>query len=91
MMSRLNSSLPISSEARICTLGSHPCGRSWRTSRARNANVLHGRAIALGWRDDQITDVDNDQGESGGSAAWREGFSAPGHPCRHGTRLNMLP
>lgn len=35
---------------------------------------LRSRAIALGWRDDQITVVDNDQGESGASAAWREGF-----------------
>ena len=36
--------------------------------------ALRGRAIALGWRDDQIIVVDNDQGESGASAAWREGF-----------------
>jgi DNA invertase Pin-like site-specific DNA recombinase len=35
---------------------------------------LRGRAIALGWRDDQILVIDNDQGESGASAAWREGF-----------------
>ena len=36
--------------------------------------ALRGRAIALGWRDDQIIVIDNDQGESGASAAWREGF-----------------
>ena len=36
--------------------------------------ALRGRAIALGWRDDQITVIDSDQGESGASAAWREGF-----------------
>ena len=36
--------------------------------------ALRGRAIALGWRDDQISVIDNDQGESGASAAWREGF-----------------
>lgn len=36
--------------------------------------ALRGRAIALGWRDEQIIVVDNDQGESGASAAWREGF-----------------
>ena len=36
--------------------------------------ALHGRAVALGWRDDQIIVIDNDQGESGASAAWREGF-----------------
>jgi DNA invertase Pin-like site-specific DNA recombinase len=36
--------------------------------------ALRGRATALGWRDEQIVVVDNDQGESGASAAWREGF-----------------
>jgi DNA invertase Pin-like site-specific DNA recombinase len=36
--------------------------------------ALRGRAIALGWHDDQIIVIDNDQGESGASAAWREGF-----------------
>lgn len=36
--------------------------------------ALRGQAIALGWRDDQIIVIDEDQGESGASAAWREGF-----------------
>lgn len=36
--------------------------------------ALRGRAIALGWRDDQVIVIDEDQGESGASAAWREGF-----------------
>jgi DNA invertase Pin-like site-specific DNA recombinase len=36
--------------------------------------ALRGRATALGWREDQIIVIDNDQGESGASAAWREGF-----------------
>ena len=36
--------------------------------------ALRSRAIALGWREDQIVVVDSDQGESGASAAWREGF-----------------
>src|SRR5713226_4676125 len=72
-MNRLRFSLAIFSEARICISGSPPCGRSWRTSRARNVNT-HNRAAALGWRDDQIIVIDNDQGESGASAAWREGF-----------------
>ncbi len=36
--------------------------------------ALRGRAIALGWGEDQIVVVDSDQGESGASAAWREGF-----------------
>jgi DNA invertase Pin-like site-specific DNA recombinase len=35
---------------------------------------LRGRAIGLGWRDDQIMVIDSDQGESGASASWREGF-----------------
>src|SRR5690554_5399692 len=41
---------------------------------ARRQYALRGRAVALGWRDEQIIVVDNDQGESGASAAWREGF-----------------
>src|SRR6476660_4310168 len=36
--------------------------------------ALRNRAAALGWRDEQIIVIDNDQGESGASAAWREGF-----------------
>jgi len=36
--------------------------------------ALRSRAVALGWRDDQIFVIDNDQGESGASAAWRAGF-----------------
>jgi DNA invertase Pin-like site-specific DNA recombinase len=41
---------------------------------AKRQYALRGRAIALGWRDEQIIVVDNDQGESGASAVWREGF-----------------
>jgi len=36
--------------------------------------ALRARAIALGWADERIVVVDSDQGESGASAAWREGF-----------------
>lgn len=36
--------------------------------------ALRGRATALGWREDRIIVIDSDQGESGASAAWREGF-----------------
>jgi DNA invertase Pin-like site-specific DNA recombinase len=36
--------------------------------------ALRSRAIGLGWRDDQIIVIDCDQGESGASATWREGF-----------------
>ena len=35
---------------------------------------LRGKAIALGWDADQITVIDIDQGQSGASAADREGF-----------------
>src|SRR5882757_4198342 len=41
---------------------------------AKRQYALRGRATALGWRDEQIIVIDNDQGESGASAAWREGF-----------------
>ena len=41
---------------------------------AKRQYALRGRAIALGWRDEQIIVIDNDQGESGASASWREGF-----------------
>jgi DNA invertase Pin-like site-specific DNA recombinase len=41
---------------------------------AKRQYALRGRAVALGWRDDQIIVIDSDQGESGASAAWREGF-----------------
>jgi DNA invertase Pin-like site-specific DNA recombinase len=36
--------------------------------------ALRSRAVALGWREEQIIVIDNDQGESGASAAWRKGF-----------------
>lgn len=35
---------------------------------------LQGRAVALGWPVEQITVIDHDQGQSGASAADREGF-----------------
>jgi DNA invertase Pin-like site-specific DNA recombinase len=41
---------------------------------AKRQYALRGRATALGWRDDQIIVIDSDQGESGASASWREGF-----------------
>ncbi len=36
--------------------------------------ALRTRATALGWSEDQVVVIDSDQGESGASAAWREGF-----------------
>lgn len=36
--------------------------------------ALRRRAIALGWRDEQVVVIDHDQGQSGASSADREGF-----------------
>lgn len=36
--------------------------------------ALRARATALGWAEDRIVVIDSDQGESGASATWREGF-----------------
>lgn len=36
--------------------------------------ALQSRATALGWSAEQIVVIDTDQGESGASASWREGF-----------------
>jgi len=36
--------------------------------------ALRARAIALGWSESRIVVIDSDQGESGASASWREGF-----------------
>lgn len=44
------------------------------TESTKRQYALRGRAIALGWTDDRVIVVDSDQGESGASAAWREGF-----------------
>lgn len=44
------------------------------TESTKRQYALRARAIALGWDDDRIVVIDSDQGESGASAAWREGF-----------------
>ena len=36
--------------------------------------ALRTRATALGWADERVVVIDSDQGESGASASWREGF-----------------
>jgi len=41
---------------------------------AKRQYALRARATALGWPDDRIVVIDSDQGESGASATWREGF-----------------
>ena len=40
--------------------------------------ALRGRAVALGWREDQIIVIDSDQGESGASSGLARGLSASG-------------
>lgn len=44
------------------------------TESTKRQYALQGRAIALGWTNDAIVVIDSDQGESGASSAWREGF-----------------
>jgi DNA invertase Pin-like site-specific DNA recombinase len=44
------------------------------TESAHRQYDLRSRAIALGWTDEQISVIDIDQGQSGASAADREGF-----------------
>ncbi len=44
------------------------------TESTKRQYALRGRAVALGWADERIVVVDSDQGESGASASWREGF-----------------
>jgi DNA invertase Pin-like site-specific DNA recombinase len=41
---------------------------------AKRQYALRSRATALGWPEEHIVVIDADQGESGASAAWREGF-----------------
>jgi DNA invertase Pin-like site-specific DNA recombinase len=36
--------------------------------------ALQARAKALGWSDEHVIVIDSDQGESGASASWRQGF-----------------
>jgi DNA invertase Pin-like site-specific DNA recombinase len=44
------------------------------TESTKRQYALRARATALGWSEDRIIVIDSDQGESGASAAWREGF-----------------
>ncbi len=44
------------------------------TESTKRQYALRARATALGWSDEGIIVIDSDQGESGASAAWREGF-----------------
>ena len=44
------------------------------TESSRRQDDLRGRAIGLGWPGDRVIVIDVDQGQSGASAADREGF-----------------
>lgn len=44
------------------------------TESTKRQYALRSRATALGWPDDRVVVIDSDQGESGASATWREGF-----------------
>src|SRR5699024_7554631 len=44
------------------------------TESAHRQYDLRGRAVALGWAEEQVTVIDIDQGHSGASSADREGF-----------------
>jgi len=44
------------------------------TESTKRQYALRQRAVALGWPDDNVIVIDCDQGESGASASWREGF-----------------
>ena len=46
------------------------------TESATRQYALRARAVALGWHEDRIVVIYSDQGESGASATWREGFLA---------------
>jgi hypothetical protein len=52
----------------------HPQQVIHHTECAHRQYDLRSRAIALGWTDEQIVVIDIDQGQSGASAADREGF-----------------
>lgn len=44
------------------------------TESTQRQYALRGRAVALGWEEDQITVIDSDQGRSGASINGRDGF-----------------
>lgn len=44
------------------------------TESTQRQYALRRRAVTLGWPDERIVVIDNDQGQSGGSASEREGF-----------------
>ena len=59
----------------ICMFASQRFARSWKIPRAPSGrSAPRERAIALGWPIERVQVIDCDQGQSGASAADREGF-----------------
>ena len=56
------------------------------TESATRQYALRQKAIALGWQAEQIVTIDTDQGQSGASAADREGFQRLVAEVEHGPR-----
>ena len=52
--------------------------------------ALRQRAVALGWPEDRIIVIDSDLGQSGASAADREGFQTTGHGGQHWMSRNRV-
>ena len=74
-MSRSKFNRITSNGALIFMSGNRRCGRSSRTSRARSGNMLFVAARApLAGATIRSSSSISDQGESGASASWREGF-----------------
>ena len=46
--------------------------------------ALKSRAITLGWSEHKVTIVDDDMGQSGASAGWRQGFQRMAEDVAHG-------
>lgn len=50
----------------------------------RRQYALKSRATALGWSEHKVTIVDDDMGQSGASAGWRQGFQRLAEDVAHG-------
>src|SRR5271170_7199525 len=46
--------------------------------------ALRSRAVEFGWGEQKVTVVDDDMGQSGASAGWRQGFQRLAEDVAHG-------
>ena len=77
MIGRTRSLLDTSGATRSSISDSRRCAKSSKTRRAQSTErqyALRHRAVALGWPIEQVVVIDRDLGQSGASAADREGF-----------------